>query len=252
MAFNLRSSKEHLPYIIRLITFILFITPSMTPLKCSVRECCISLLLRASSQVSIHLCSSIFLWTYSQLSTGSVSIRWFLYTLSSFSDLESRDVFVQKRDQHSSCEYWFRWSLSYFTVDVDNRTIRFHQRVVHFKFVRVPLKIVVAELDDGRRTTLISSSTELSSENIFLYYLHRWSIPIFTRELEIKKRTDLRVRLRDFQSRKNIGIVWYVFTGYADFSFFVVDVETGGSNSPMQFHTILIRCTRLPSMRSAL
>jgi hypothetical protein len=62
----------------------------------------------------------------------------------------------------------------------------------------------------------------------------------------------LRVRLRDYQSRKNIGIVWYVFTGYADFSFFVVDVETGGSNSPMQFHTILIRCTRLPSMRSAL
>ena len=58
------------------------------------------------------------------------------------------------------------------------------------------------------------------------------------------------MRLRDFQSRKNIGIVWYVFTGYADFSFFVVDVETGGSNSPMQFHTILIRCTRLPSMRS--
>jgi len=34
----------------------------------------------------------------------------------------------------------------------------------------------VAELDDGRRTTLISSDTELSSEAIFLYYLHRWSI----------------------------------------------------------------------------
>lgn len=40
--------------------------------------------------------------------------------------------------------------------------------------------------------------------------------------------------------------------GYADFSCSLVDVETGGSNSPMQFHTILIRCTRLPSMRSAL
>ncbi|HON28732.1 MAG TPA: transposase, partial [Mesotoga infera] len=35
---------------------------------------------------------------------------------------------------------------------------------------------VVAELDDGRRTTLISSDTELSSEDIFLYYLNRWSI----------------------------------------------------------------------------
>jgi len=32
MAFNLSSSKEHLPYIIRLITFTLFITPSMIPL----------------------------------------------------------------------------------------------------------------------------------------------------------------------------------------------------------------------------
>jgi len=29
-------------------------------------------------------------------------------------------------------------------------------------------------------------------------------------------------------------------TGYADISFFVVDVETGGSNSPMQFHTIFV------------
>jgi hypothetical protein len=30
-------------------------------------------------------------------------------------------------------------------------------------------------------------------------------------------------------------------TGYADFSCSVVDVETGGSNSPMQLLTILIR-----------
>ena len=61
-------------------------------------------------------------------------------------------------------------------VVIRDRTVRFHQRVVRFKSVRVPLKIVVAELDDGRRTTLISSDTELSSEDIFLYYLHRWSI----------------------------------------------------------------------------
>ncbi|HCO69093.1 MAG TPA: hypothetical protein DIT26_00655 [Mesotoga infera] len=61
-------------------------------------------------------------------------------------------------------------------VIIRDRTARFHQRVVHFKSVRVPLKIVMAELDGGRRTTPISSDTELSSEDIFLYYLHRWSI----------------------------------------------------------------------------
>jgi len=36
VAFNRSSSKEHLPYIVRLITFILFVTPSMTPLLNSV------------------------------------------------------------------------------------------------------------------------------------------------------------------------------------------------------------------------
>ncbi|WP_367363405.1 transposase [Mesotoga sp.] len=61
-------------------------------------------------------------------------------------------------------------------VIIRDKTVRLHQRVVRLKSVRVPLKIVVAELDDGRRTTLISSDTELSSEDIFLYYLHRWSI----------------------------------------------------------------------------
>ena len=88
---------------------------------------------------------------------------------------------------------------------------------------------------------------------LYCYFNHtRYRSSILFQEVKHEKNPSLRVRLRDFQSRKNIGIVWYVFTGYADFSFFVVDVETGGSNSPMQFHTILIRCTRRPSMRSAL
>ncbi len=61
-------------------------------------------------------------------------------------------------------------------VIIRDKTVRLHQRVVRLKSVRVPLKIVVAELDDGRRTTLVSSDTELSSEDIFLYYLNRWSV----------------------------------------------------------------------------
>ena len=39
------------------------------------------------------------------------------------------------------------------------------------------------------------------------------------------------VSLRDYISRKNFGIVWYEFTGYADFSCSVVGVEIGRSSS---------------------
>jgi len=88
------------------------------------------------------------------------------------------------------------------------------------------------------------------SRELKAYGNYDYMIDTYQTRLSERNR-DLWVRLRDFQSRKKIGIVWFI-TGYADFSFFVVDVETGGSNSPMQFHTILIRCTRLPSMRSAL
>ena len=51
--------------------------------------------------------------------------------------------------------------------------------------------------------------------------------------------------------KKNIGIVWYVFTGYADFPLVSSRSDTGGSNTPMKFHAISICWIRCPLKSTA-
>ncbi len=62
---------------------------------------------------------------------------------------------------------------------VNGKTIRYQSYQANVQSLRMPVKLVVTELDDHTRAVLICSDTELSSEMIIQYYALRWSIETF-------------------------------------------------------------------------
>ena len=59
------------------------------------------------------------------------------------------------------------------------KTIHYHSYLAHVLSIRIPVKIVVTELEDHSRAILTSTDTQLSGERLIQYDSLRWSIESF-------------------------------------------------------------------------
>jgi len=67
-----------------------------------------------------------------------------------------------------------------------NRRVSLNGKMIHYRSysaqvqsVRIPLKIVVTQLENGTRAALVSSDSQIAGEDIIRYYAQRWSIETF-------------------------------------------------------------------------
>jgi|GEM_PF-280200 len=64
-------------------------------------------------------------------------------------------------------------------VQLNGKTIQYRSYNVQIQSIRIPVKIVVTQLENGARAALVSSDSQLSGEDIIRYYAQRWSIESF-------------------------------------------------------------------------
>jgi len=64
-------------------------------------------------------------------------------------------------------------------VHLNGKTIQYRSYNVQIQSIRIPVKIVVTQLENGARAALVSSDSQLSGEDIIRYYAQRWSIESF-------------------------------------------------------------------------
>ncbi len=65
------------------------------------------------------------------------------------------------------------------SVIVNGNTIKYHSYLANVKSIRIPVKLVVTELEGKPRAILICSDTKLSAKMIIQYYSLKWSIETF-------------------------------------------------------------------------
>src|SRR6056297_563116 len=64
-------------------------------------------------------------------------------------------------------------------VHLNGKTIQYRSYNVQIQSVRIPVKIVVTQLENGSRAALVSSDSQISGEELICYYAQRWSIESF-------------------------------------------------------------------------
>ncbi len=65
------------------------------------------------------------------------------------------------------------------SIRLGGKTIHYHSYLAHVLSIRIPVKIVVTELEDRSRAILTRTDTQLSGERIIQYDSLRWSIESF-------------------------------------------------------------------------
>jgi len=64
-------------------------------------------------------------------------------------------------------------------VPLNGKTIQYRSYNAQIQSVRIPVKIVVTQLENGARAALVSSDSQISGEDMIRYYAQRWSIESF-------------------------------------------------------------------------
>ena len=63
-------------------------------------------------------------------------------------------------------------------VDMSSKKVKIHESIGYFKSIRIPLKVVVCEMN-ATRVTLVSTNLQMSGEEIVRNYMNRWKIEVF-------------------------------------------------------------------------
>ena len=63
-------------------------------------------------------------------------------------------------------------------VPLNGKTIQYRSYNAQIQSVRIPVKIVVTQLENGARAALVSSDSQISGEDMIRYYAQRWSMSI--------------------------------------------------------------------------
>jgi len=109
------------------------------------------------------------------------------------------------------------------------KTIHYHSYLAHILSIRIPVKIVVTELEDHSRAILTSTDTQLSSERIIQYYSLRWSIESFFKFA--KQNLSLsKCQIRSEQAQKHYMIL--VSIAYLIFNDLIEMIQTKQENVP--------------------
>ena len=109
------------------------------------------------------------------------------------------------------------------------KTIHYHSYLAHVLSIRIPVKIVVTELEDHSRAILTSTDTQLSGERIIQYYSLRWSIESFFKFA--KQNLSLsKCQIRSEQAQKHYMIL--VSIAYLIFNDLMEMIQTNQKNVP--------------------
>ena len=109
------------------------------------------------------------------------------------------------------------------------KTIHYHSYLAHVLSIRIPVKIVVTELEDHSRAILTSTDTQLSGERIIQYYSLRWLIESFFKFA--KQNLSLsKCQIRSEQAQKHYMIL--VSIAYLIFNDLMEMIQTNQKNVP--------------------
>ena len=101
-------------------------------------------------------------------------------------------------------------------VEILSKEVKIHEEIGYFKSIRIPLKVVVCEMN-SKRITLVSTDLKMSAEEVVRNYISRWKIEVFF------KSAKQRFNLGDCTLRNNKGQEhWMIIVSMAYLVFKVI------------------------------